>query len=78
MVKNTAVHHVPVETVCQLDGAPPHFSRHIRAFLHMDFPARWVRRRGNIPWAPRSPNFSLDFLSWGFEKDNIYREKKCE
>jgi hypothetical protein len=26
---NTILHHIPAETVVQLDGAPPHFSHHV-------------------------------------------------
>jgi hypothetical protein len=33
MVENNALYHVPVGTVFQLDGAPPHISHHFHAFL---------------------------------------------
>jgi len=37
MMESTALHHVPVGTVFQLDGAPPHFSQHVCAFLDREF-----------------------------------------
>jgi hypothetical protein len=31
-----------VGTFCQLDGAPPHFSHHVYAFLDGEFPDCWM------------------------------------
>jgi hypothetical protein len=42
VMENTALRHDPVGTVLQSDGAPPHFSRHFRAFLDREFPYRWI------------------------------------
>ena len=45
------------------DGAPPHFSREVRAWLHDTFPGHWIGRRGPIEWPPRSPDLTpLDFF----------------
>jgi hypothetical protein len=38
MMENTALRHVPVRTAFQLDGAPPHFSYCVHAFLVKEFP----------------------------------------
>jgi len=41
-----------IPVVYQLDGAPPHFSRNVSAFLDREFPDRWIRIRlggGSIP-----------------------------
>jgi hypothetical protein len=50
MMENTASRHVPVGTIFQLHGAPPHFPRRIHAFLDGEFPHRWTVRGGIIPW----------------------------
>ena len=57
----------------QQDGAPPHWGRNVRAFLHENFPNRWIGRDGPIPWAARSPDLTpLDFFFWGFVKTAVY------
>jgi hypothetical protein len=40
MMENTALRRVPVGTVFQSDGAPPHFFRRVRAFPDREFPFR--------------------------------------
>jgi len=42
MMGNTALCYVPVGTVFLLDGAPPHFSHHVHAFLDREFPECWI------------------------------------
>jgi hypothetical protein len=75
-IENTALYHVPVGTVFQLDGAPPHFSHHVHAFLEGEFPDHWIGRRRSISWSPCSPDVApLDFFFWGFVKDIVYCEK---
>jgi len=37
MMENTASRAVPVETIFQLHGAPPHFSCHFRVLLDREF-----------------------------------------
>jgi len=41
--------HVPVGTVFQLHGAPPHFSCHVHAFLDREFPDHWIGRGDPFP-----------------------------
>jgi hypothetical protein len=43
MMENTVLRHVFVETMFQLDGAPPHFSHRVRAFLDKEFPYYWIK-----------------------------------
>jgi hypothetical protein len=45
------------EMYYQHDGAPPHFSRHVREYLNESFPNRWLGRGG--PVALFFPCFSL-------------------
>lgn len=49
------------------DGAPPHFGRQVRAFLHEFFGTRWIGRRpASHLWPPRSPDLNpLDFFLLG-------------
>jgi hypothetical protein len=46
MMENTALCPVPVITVFQLDGAPPHFSCCVCVFLGRNFPAHCIGRAG--------------------------------
>jgi hypothetical protein len=50
VMENTALCHVPVGKVFQLDGALPNFCRRFYAFQDREFPDRWLGRRGPIPW----------------------------
>jgi hypothetical protein len=50
MMENTALCHVFVRTVFQLDGAPPHFSHCVCAFLDREFPVCWIRRWWGDPF----------------------------
>lgn len=60
----------------QQDGAPPHYSNHVRAALDTRFPGRWIGRAGPIAWPPRSPDLTpLDFFFWGHIKNVVYSEK---
>lgn len=57
----------------QHDGAPAHFSTHVRAHLQATFPGGWIGRGGPIAWPPRSPDLSpVDFFLWGFLKGLVY------
>lgn len=58
----------------QMDGAPAHFSRIVRA--HMDANYRpWIGRGGTIAWPPRSPDLTpLDFFFWGTMKQKVYQQ----
>jgi hypothetical protein len=42
IIENTALHHVPVRTVFQSDGAPHYFSCCVRVFLDKEFPDCWI------------------------------------
>ena len=64
------------ELFFQHDGAAPHFSLTVRAWLDDHFPDRWIGRRGAIEWPPRSPDLTPpDFFLWGVLKDLVYSEK---
>lgn len=57
----------------QQDGAPPHFSLQVRAFLDEQFPDQWIGRRGTIEWPARSPDLTpLDYFLWGHLKSKVY------
>jgi hypothetical protein len=48
------------------DGAPLHWSLHVRETITRTFPDRWLGRDGLIPWPPRSPDITpLDFFFLG-------------
>lgn len=58
----------------QQDGAPPHYGVNVREYLNEVFPQRWIGRRGQIEWPPRSPDLSpLDFFLWGYLKSIAYK-----
>lgn len=58
----------------QQDGAPPHYSREVRAHLNDQFPNRWIGRAGPHSWPARSPDLTvLDYYVWGRMKDIVYR-----
>jgi hypothetical protein len=60
----------------QHDGAPPHFSRHVREYLNKSFPNRWLGRGGPVTWPPRSPDLTpLDYYLWGHMKSLVYEIK---
>ncbi len=63
------------EIVFMQDGAPPHFSRDVRAWLDETFPDRWIGRRGPTEWPPRSPDLTpCDFWLWGHLKHLVYQK----
>lgn len=58
----------------QQDGAPPHFTGPVRAWLNDNYPDHWIGRRGPIEWPPRSPDLTpLDFFLWGHLKSVIFK-----
>jgi len=60
----------------QHDGAPPHYSRIVREYLHASFPNRWLGRGGPVAWPPRSPDLTpLDYYIWGHMKTLVYETK---
>ncbi|MBZ5796646.1 hypothetical protein K8353_42015, partial [Burkholderia contaminans] len=57
----------------QQDGATPHFSLEVRAYLNQAFPNRWIVRRGEIECSARSPDLTpLDDFLWGYLKSKVY------
>ena len=75
---------VPLRTrgslIFQQDGAPPHFSRHVRDFLNQHDQG-WIGRARTIDWLPRSPDLTLlDFYLWSHIKSIVYSEEiaSCE
>ena len=63
----------PPWIIFQQDGAPPHWSSHVRRFLDATFPNRWIGRGGPTPWPPRSPDITpLYVFLWGYVKDKVF------
>jgi len=53
----------------QHDGAPPHYTRHVREYLNESFRNRWLGRGGPVAWPPTSPDITpLDYYLWGHIK----------
>ena len=60
----------------QHDGAPAHYSRHVRVYLNESFSNRWLGRGGPVAWPPRSPDLTpLDYYLWGHMKTLVYETK---
>ena len=60
----------------QHDGAPPHYTRHVREFLNESFPNRWLGHGGPVAWPPRSPDLTpLYYYLWGHMKTLVYETK---
>ena len=58
----------------QQDGATPHTANETIAWLRQRFEERLVSGRGDVEWAPHSPDLNPpDFYLWGFLKDNVYQ-----
>ena len=60
----------------QHDGAPPHYTLHVRDYLIESFPNHWLGRGGPIQWPPRSPDLTpLDYYFWAHMKTFVYETK---
>ncbi|XP_073493604.1 uncharacterized protein [Phyllobates terribilis] len=60
----------------QQDGATPHYGCEVQAFLHEQFPGKWIGHHGPVEWPPRSPDLTpLDFYLWGHLKAIVYAVK---
>jgi len=60
----------------QHDGAPPHYTRHVRDYLNESFPNRWLGHGGPVAWPLRSPDLTpLDYYLWGHMKTLVYETK---
>jgi len=64
--------------ILQMDGAPPHFHRHVREFLNQHLPQLWIGRGTDddqmlLAWPLRSRDATpRDFFLWGYVKDQVY------
>ena len=64
--------------ILQMDGAPPHFHRHVREFLNRHLPQWRIGRVTDddqmlLTWPPCSPDVTpYDFFLWGYVKDQVY------
>jgi hypothetical protein len=78
-LENTSWFFVHVETVFELHGAPPHFSRPVRVFLDRKFPDLWRRSGESFLWPLRSPDLtSLEFFSSGGSYKTFFAVKSAE
>ena len=51
------------DTVFQQDGATCHFALHIRPFLNLEFPNRWIGSGGPFSWLLHLPDLTpLNFF----------------
>lgn len=58
--------------IYQQDGAPPHYTLEVRAWLDANYPG-WIGRGGDVAWPARSPDLNpMDFYVWGYLKDHVY------
>ena len=47
----------------QLDGAPAHFKKDVRAWLDSKYKKKWIGRSEPVRWPPRYPDLNpLDFF----------------
>ena len=64
------------QTYFQHDGAPPHYTWHVREYLNESFPNRWLGCGGPVAWPPRLPDLTpLDYYLWGHMKILVYESK---
>ncbi|PNF16851.1 hypothetical protein B7P43_G06773 [Cryptotermes secundus] len=57
----------------QHDGAPPHYTQHVRHYLDESFPNHWLGSGGAVAWPLRSPDLTpLDYYLWGHMKTLVY------
>ena len=50
-----------------------HWGSHVRRFLDVTFPNRWIGRDGPAHWPPRSPDITpLDIFLWRYVKDKVF------
>ena len=61
---------VPLNRVWfQQDGATPHTSRSVLAFLKATFPGKVISKKGDVAWPPRSPDLTTRLLALGVPKE---------
>lgn len=57
----------------QQDGAPPHNSRNVAAYLNNRFGEQWIGTNGPVRWPARSPDLTcIDFFLWAHLKNIVY------
>lgn len=57
----------------QQDGATAHTAGATITMLNQMFPGCLISRRGDVEWAPRSPDLTApDFFLWGYLKSKVY------
>jgi hypothetical protein len=49
---------IRIQMYFQHDGAPPHYTQHVREYLNESFPNRWLVCGGPVAWPPRSPDLT--------------------
>ena len=60
----------------QHDGAPQHYTRHVREYLNKSFHNCLLGRGGPVAWPPRLPDLTpLDYYLWGHIKALVYETK---
>ena len=79
-LRNALLEDIPLmirsQMYFQLDGAPTHYTRHVRDYLNESFPNRWLGRGGPVAWLPKSPDLKpLDYYLWGHVKTLVYESK---
>ena len=58
------------------DGAPPHCTNAVLAFLNEKFRGRVISRRTANPWPAHSPDLNpLDFHFWAAAQNQVFKEK---
>lgn len=63
----------------QLDGAPPHSVLLAREWLNTIFGEQWIGRYGPHRWPAQSSNLTpLNFVLWGFIKNEVYSRNRSE
>ena len=63
----------------QHDGAPQHYTRHVREYLNESFPNSWLGRGGPVAWPPRSPDLTpLDYYLWRHMKTLVYKLRSSQ
>lgn len=63
----------PKQVIFQQDGAAPHYTNFVRAFLTATFES-WIGRGSpTLKWPARSPDFNpLDYFCWSYVKHEVY------
>jgi hypothetical protein len=76
MLELYALLQLPSQTIPQENGAPLHFSHHVRNHLDREMVGRWTDRDGPIACPPRSPDLTpMDLFLWGYMKNIDYKVK---